>query len=108
MGYIRHHSIVVTTWDKDKVKIVYDKAKEIFGANVSEIVNSNINGYQSFFVAPDGSKEGWEESEQGDKNRASFLEFIEQQKYEDDSNSISFAELFYGDDEGESEIVNHN
>lgn len=107
MGYIRHHSIVVTSYG-ETTKLAHDKAKEIFGANVSEIVNSNINGYQSFFVAPDGSKEGWEESEQGDKDRALFIQFIEQQKYENDSNSISFAELFYGDDEGESKVVNHN
>jgi len=107
MGYIRHHAIVVTSYG-ETTKLAQDKAKEIFGTNVSEIVNSNVNGYQSFFVAPDGSKEGWEESEQGDKDRALFIEFIEQQKYEDDINSISFAELFYGDDEGDSEIVNHN
>lgn len=107
MGYIRHHAIVVTSY-ANRTKIAHERAKEIFGSACSEIVSSPINGYESFFIAPDGSKEGWEESQQGDKARALFIEFLENQKYEDGSNSISFVELFYGDDNGKSAVVNHN
>lgn len=108
MGYIRHHSIVITSWNKSLLGIVHEKAKQIFETGVSEIVKSKVNEFDSFFIAPDGSKEGWAESNIGNKNRADIIAFIEAQKYEDGGNSIRFAELYYGDDELESEIINHN
>lgn len=108
MGYIRHHSIVVTSWDDVKFNKIYIKARSIFGSLVSDIIQSNINGYKSFFIAPDGSKEGWEESNTGDIKRNTFIKNIDKFKYCDGSNSIRYCELFYGDDEGKSEIVRHN
>jgi hypothetical protein len=120
MGYIRHHAIVVTSYASfgSSLEDAHEKAKEIFNTMnhyndsrnnvVSEIVVSPVNGYASFFIAPDGSKEGWEESQDGDTKRELFIRWINEQAYEDGSNSISYAELFYGDDEGHSEIVNHN
>lgn len=108
MGYIRHHAIVVTSWDDARMKIAHEKAKEIFGETVSPIVHSTINGYTSFFVAPDGSKEGWDESDNGDAHRKSFIDWINKGAYDDGSNSLSYSELYYGDDEGRSEIVSHN
>ena len=108
MGYTKHHAIVVTSWDEKKIKLANDKAKEICGSLVSGIVEGKINQVMSFFIAPDGSKEGWEESKLGDSLRSLFIEWVKQQAYEDGSNSIDYAELFYGDDNGESEIVSHN
>ena len=69
MGYIKHHSIVVTTSINELIKAANERAKEIFGTTVSEIIESKINSYYSFFVAPDGSKEGWGESDAGNENR---------------------------------------
>lgn len=108
MGYIKHHTIVVTTGLDSMMPIAHNKAKEIFATGVSEIIKSNINGYLSFFVCPDGSKEGWQESTEGDERRKVFVEWIQKQAYEDGSNSLSFVEVFYGEDNGYSEIVNHN
>ncbi|MGG3872975.1 hypothetical protein [Brevibacillus laterosporus] len=67
MGTIKHNAIVVTDADyaMDKLELVHKKAQELFSSLVSPIIKSNSNGYQSFFVAPDGSKEGWEESMRG-------------------------------------------
>lgn len=97
MGYIRHHTIVVTGYVENLSK-AHQLAKEIFGSLVSEIIQSNVNGYESFFVAPDGSKEGWEESDNGDKNRQKFI---------DEVADVDYVELFFGDDNGESKIENH-
>ena len=118
MGYIRHHAIVVTSWDKKLVEKARRKAMRIFNVKspygnipklVSTIITSPVNGYYSIFIAPDGSKEGWEESDNGDVNRDNFINWINEQAYEEDnSNSLSYAELFYGDDEGKSKIVKHN
>lgn len=100
MRYIRHHAIVVTTWDDKKIEVLRNNAIKIFGNLVTEVIKSNINGYNTFFIAPDGSKEGWEDSDIGDKNRSLFLSYIK--------GECDYAELFYGDDEGESKIINHS
>lgn len=78
MGYIAHHAILVTGMPKDVDKI-QTKAVEIFGADqVSLLVASSINNYVSFFVAPDGSKEGWDESDIGDQRRDAFVKYLTQ------------------------------
>jgi hypothetical protein len=108
MGYIKHHAIVVTTSIDELIKTAHEKAKEIFETTVSEIIPSKINGYKSFLIAPDGSKEGWSESDTGNVNRKSFIDWVNAQAYEDGSNSLSYCEFFYGEDNGYSEIVSHN
>ena len=72
MGYMRHHVIVVGGYNTDDVHAAHEAAVFHCGALVSPIVASHLNGYTSFFVAPDGSKEGWPESEQGDVSRAAL------------------------------------
>lgn len=108
MGYIRHHAIVVTSWNDIKLKVAHVYAKGVFGETVSEIIDSPVNSYQSFFIAPDGSKEGWQPSNEGDKKRELFADWIKNQDYEDGSNSLSFAVFFYGDDDGDAGIEIHN
>jgi len=91
------------------MEMVYAKAKELFGPLVSEKVKTKLNGFISFFVAPDGSKEGWEESDYADKQRAELVGFIEEQQCSDGGNPIKYAELFYGDDDrGEVGVESHN
>jgi len=108
MGYMRHHTIIVSGLYGDCVDKAHKEAKEIFGDLVSEIVDSPINGVCSFFVAPDGSKEGWPESNDGDYNRFKFKIWLNKQRYEDDSSPLSWVEVFYGDEMGVAEIVTHD
>lgn len=123
MGYIIHHTIVVTSWETDKLKRVHKKAKEIFkecfskeiGTKdsiglklISRIQGSITNKYSSFFIAPDGSKEGWDTSEFGDLARKKLIKYINHLAYEEGSNSIAYAELYFGEDNGKAEIINHN
>ena len=107
MGYIRHHAIIATSYDEKKISQAQAKAMNIFNG-VSLILKSEVNGYYSFFIPTDGSKEGWKESEIGDKKRESFLDWIDSQAYEDGSNSLSYVEVYYGDDEGLSGVVRAN
>lgn len=108
MGYIKHHGIAVTSCIDELIKEAHTRAKSIFNERTSDILNSETNGYKSFFIAPDGSKEGWPESDRGDKERDSFVKWVNEQAYEDGSNSISFCEFFYGEDNGYALIENHN
>lgn len=107
MGYIRHHAIVVTSHG-DHAFNAHRKAVLIFGHLVSNIIDSEFNGYMSFFIAPDGSKEGWSDSDDYDSKRNEFISWIKSNVYEDGSNSISYAMLYYGDDNGEAKIEDYN
>ena len=88
------------------------KAQDIFGSEmVSDIVESKINGYVSFFIAPDGSKEGWDASDLGDSRRKEFIDWsknVDIEGEKDGDTYFKYAEVMYGDDNGEAEIVNHN
>lgn len=97
MGMIIHHAIVVTSWDKKLLRKAHDKAEKVF-VNVSNIVDAYCNGYSSFFVAPDGSKEGWEDSLNGDARRQLFIRWIKSQAYDDGGNSLEYVEIEYGND----------
>lgn len=119
MGYIKHHTIVVTSWNRNLLEQAQKEARIIFsreffgeynGADdlVSSIVSGVVNSYESFFIAPDGSKESWEASKNGDTARELFIKWINSKAHEDGSNSISYVEVFFGDDNGKAEILNHN
>lgn len=102
---MRHHSIIVCSWNEELLATIHSDAITIFGDQVSSIVKSKMNTYCSFFIAPDGSKEGWEDSNEGDKKRNEFIEYLETQKHEDGSSSIDWVEVQFGDDEGETKIM---
>lgn len=77
MGYIAHHTIVVTSCIKGSINIAHREAVKIFGTGVSGIVGPLVNATESFFIAPDGSKEGWEQGDIGDTCRDNFIEWLE-------------------------------
>jgi len=105
VGYMRHHAIVVTS-HPDLAKKAHAKALGLFGlSRVSPIINSSSNSYASFFVSPDGSKEGWPESDKGDDLRELFVEWLREQYYEDGGTSIDWAEIQYGDEDHEAALV---
>jgi hypothetical protein len=103
MGYMRHHALIVTTWDFEKAKAAFVEAVG-FGNTCTDIHKSSINDYHTFVVLPDGSKEGWKHSEDGDMARAELIQWLHEQRLEDDSSHYSWAEIMYGDDEGELSI----
>ena len=102
MGYIRNHAIVDTATYGDYIQQAHAKAVEIFGENVSALTPEVINGSRSFLVPPDGSKEGWGESDEGDKRRELFKEWLRAQAYEDHSTPLHWVELRYGGDDREA------
>ena len=98
MGYMRHHAIVVTSWSAESIEKAHSQAAEMFRW-VSPVSPEATNGYRSFFIPPDGSKEGWAESNIGNMQRTAFMDWCDAQAYEDGSNNLSFAEVLFGDDE---------
>lgn len=106
MGYERHHAIIVTDRGYgDFIQRAHREAMKIFMGRVSGIIPSAINGNKSFFVAPDGSKEGWAVSDRGDADRAEFKAFLRSFEYPDGSTRLAWVEVQYGDDEMETIVT---
>ncbi len=75
---------------------------------ISPIVGSLIGGYYTFFIAPDGSKEGYDLSDDGDRIRAKVLELLDSFKTNDGTFPVSYVELYFGDDSEPAAIVHSN
>jgi hypothetical protein len=110
MGYIRHHAIVVTGGEYGPlpISIAHKRAVEMFGDQVSSMIVGCVNSYQTFVIGPDGSKEGWPESDEGDERRKAFKAFMDSRRYEDGSSVCSWVEVQYGDDNLKTKIVSHS
>ncbi len=109
MRWIRHHAIIVTATDCPELKAAHQKAVEIFGKDfVTSLIAGYVNSYESFLIPPDGSKEGWVDSEVGDARRSGFIKWLQSDEacFEDGSSMLSWVEVQYGDDGNETEIVN--
>jgi len=110
MGHTTHNAIIVTSWEEDLLQKANEKAISIFGsiAAVSPITPATMNGYRSFLIAPDGSKEGWDHSNIGDQKRACFINWLDAQAYDDGGNALDYVEVQFADDYGEIKIIRHN
>lgn len=124
MGPMRHHAMIVTTHRREYSLDAYKTALEIFGDDeeldqgdrftptssgeflplVSPIADSVTNGYSSFAIFPDGSKEGWEESNRGDKRRATLQDWLRSPRHGYDESMFEWVEVIDGDDAGEESI----
>jgi hypothetical protein len=107
MGYIRHHAVIVSGYDSDAMQEAHEKAKQFFALIgdpvdpqmaplVSPIIPALVNGYCAFFIAPDGSKEGWGKSDEGDTARERFLGWLRLNRKR--LHYIQWAEIEYGGD----------
>lgn len=107
MGYIRHDAIIVTSFNEKYLYPALNKAVEL-GLPVSELVESRTNGYCSFLIAPDGSKEGWDTSDHGDTARAAWKEWAHTKRH-DDELYIDWVHISYaGDEAADTKIIEHH
>lgn len=114
MGYIRHHAMLVTGSCGDWVERAHAKAlklsaeRDADGLRTPPIVGALsdvcVNGTQTFAIYPDGSKEGWTTSDQGNVFRERLVEWLEEQRYEDGSSPLDWVEVQYGDDNRETKV----
>ena len=103
MGYIRHNAIVVTSWNDALINAAACRALNI-GLTVLGPSEQATNGFRTMLVCPDGSKEGWEESDHGDRMRAAFRAWMNKQRYGDGSTSLHWVEIAYGSDDAEATV----
>ena len=110
MGYMRNHAIIISGYDdsaigyRNYIGEAHEIALKLFNHNmVSEILSPVANSSQSFFIGPDGSKEGWKTSNENDKLRAEFIATLQKKKIDCD-----WVEVQYGDDRGKTRIISHS
>lgn len=111
MGYMRHNAVVVTFSDYIleplhakhlgieplDVEAFRESMPEEFRNLVVGPIRSVTNGYVSWFFAPDGSKEGWDTSHEGDQWREKFIALFTH-AYDDGSSAFDVVEIQYGGD----------
>lgn len=106
MGYMSHNVIVVTSWSRKDLTNAINKAIE-FGLYVVCPSDETSNGISSFMICPDGSKEGWDESNYFDELRKNYISYLNSIRYEDNSSPLSWFEARYGSDDRSVEIISH-
>lgn len=106
MGYIAHHAIAVTASDKGNANTGRQKA-ESMGLQCTDIVGSNTNGYYSFLIIPDGSKEGWDASDKGNHARKEWCDWA-RDAYAQNVWLDWVLVRFGGDDPDRASIDDHN
>jgi hypothetical protein len=105
MGYIRHHAIVVSghhKWVAGNLPDIHEARQAALDAGcrlVTGVVGPGTNGTSSFLIAPDGSKEGWEESDRGDEARDRFVAWLREHGK---GGFYDWAEVVLGSDDAEA------
>jgi hypothetical protein len=113
MGYLRPTAIIVDgSYASEHLsgphwaKVAHDNARAIFGKYdlghlVSPLVLGDANDVRSFLVAWDGSKEGWDVSDNADEAREEFVAWLRGAFYDDGSSPLNWVEVQYGGDDGD-------
>jgi hypothetical protein len=108
MGYMRHHAIVVTGWDDPHgtFDAAHAEAMRLMPDLTTPISQARMNAYQSFCILPDGSKEGWDESDRGDKERGVFISWLTEHAATSDGGWwVDWALVQFGDEEGDQRVL---
>lgn len=99
MGIIQHNAVLATTWDVKQYTKAYEWIRRLDLSSQKQFLIGVplINGEVTIVLVPDGSKEGWNSSRDGDILRASFIQFLNEQKYDNGSSSWKWVEVAYGE-----------
>ena len=111
MGYMRHHAICITSESHDAITTAHIAAERIFHgtfARVTPVTEAGVNTHRSFFVAPDGSKEAWVDSDIADDRREEFIDWMDEHRLSDGSSLLDWVLVQYGDDEKDTRVRRHS
>lgn len=99
MGIIHHNAVLATTWNVNAASSLrhWISNLTIEEQKLFAEAGSLVNGYSTFLLAPDGSKEKWPDSDHGEEIRAKFIQRLLSDNYEDNSSPWSWAEVGYGE-----------
>ncbi|MDX2195794.1 MAG: hypothetical protein NW207_05205 [Cytophagales bacterium] len=115
MKNIKHHTIIVTCQEKaetenirNQIVALYKQKMEVKTGHklITPIFESLINSFFTFYIIPDGSKEGYDASEDGDILRQEVYSLLLTYKSQHPHIYIAYAELSYGGDNEAPKIIN--
>ena len=101
MGYVRHNAIIATGWQGEAVDALVAYATNL-GAEVLRGAEQ-INGYITACITPDGSKEGWPSSKEGDAQRKKIREWLN--AADSRGQYFEWCEVVYGSDDAAASVV---
>lgn len=106
MGYIRDEAIIVTG-NPAECEAAQAAANRI-GLLTTNTTGHRTNGMCSLLIVPDGSKEGWDDSDTGDAQRDKWKSWAREMYGRDLASGYSFyprwVHVAY-DDNGDAEVV---
>ncbi|GAL85614.1 hypothetical protein CHU_3573 [Sporocytophaga myxococcoides] len=117
MKQYKHHAIIITTRHRKLINELRLKAKEFFIKDmqaktgptlIGEITPSIIGEFYTMVIFPDGSKEGYETSEEADNIRCKIVLAIKELNQKAGNQELSFVEVTYGSDNEPAAILNTN
>lgn len=99
MGVENNNAIIATTCNKEEVVRIKEWVNRIddFWKGLFLFGDEKVNWKTTVVMVPDGSKEGWKESDTGDRVRDDFISTLEKANYEDGSNPWAWVEVGYGE-----------
>ncbi|MFJ3317197.1 hypothetical protein ACIPLR_17720 [Herbaspirillum huttiense] len=103
MGTIRHNAIVVTGTYAAGIGLAADQARKL-GLQVLGPSEVFANGYASMLICPDGSNEGWEDSDTQDVLRSKFISWLVSHGTE--NKQLSWVEIRFGGDADDAIVEN--
>jgi hypothetical protein len=98
MGVENNNAVIATTWNREEVNRIknfvagLERMQSLFLFGDEE-----INGRTTVVMVPDGSREGWPNSDEGDKLRDLFVAELEKANYVDGSSPWNYVEVEFGE-----------
>ncbi len=117
MKQYKHHAILITTRHRKLIDELRIKAKDFFLKGmqaktghtlIGEITLSIIGDFYTMVIFPDGSKEGYETSEEADNIRGKIIAAIKELNQKVGNQELSFVEVSYGSDTEPAAIESTN
>lgn len=112
MSFVVYIAMIVTGYNQRHTRKAKKKAQELFGKDqVTNIMTSPVNGRWTFFIGPDSSKVGWDESDKAMKARDEMVAWLREQneKFEKDfynrTSHLMWSEVQYGSDTGSRGVL---
>ena len=99
MGIENNECVVATTWNIAAMKDVESWVEKLNADDrvLFSVLPSLEGGKKTIFMAPDGSKKGWDSAAHGENLRNRLITFLETFDYEDGSNPFYWVEVGYGE-----------
>lgn len=113
MSYMRHEAIVVTGVSFKEIiepDLIEDSRERILAIEglllpISELMQSPVNNTYSYTVYSSGSNMGWNIYERCCEQREEIVKILRSYEFDDGSNPLKWVVVMYGDDNGESAII---